>query len=113
MNVRQTDGAKAARQQADGEEVDENLCGDNAFASREELIRALGYIPHICPRHKEAEAIKRNPDFKARRWVIERFFSWLKRYRKILVRYEKTLLSYWGLVCLSCALICFKRARAI
>jgi hypothetical protein len=26
---------------------------------------------------------------EARRWVVERIFSWLNRFRKLLVRYEK------------------------
>ncbi|MDR0534970.1 MAG: hypothetical protein LBG65_01205 [Puniceicoccales bacterium] len=45
--------------------------------------------------------------------MVERFFSWLKRSRKLLVRYEKKRLSHWGLVCLACGLICFKRAAVI
>lgn len=102
-----------AHQPPDGDELDENLCTDNAFTGRAELIGSLGYIPHICPRRKEADLIRHQPGFKARRWVVERFFSWLKRHRKILVRFEKTLLSYWGLVCLACSLICFRRSLII
>ncbi|WP_088179263.1 IS5 family transposase [Geminisphaera colitermitum] len=111
--VSQLIGAKVLHQQPDGEEMDENLCADNAYTGRADLIRALGYIPHICPRRQEAEALKHQPGFKARRWVVERFFSWLKRSRKILVRYEKSLLSYWGLVCLACSLISLQRSDII
>ncbi|MDR1281003.1 MAG: transposase, partial [Opitutaceae bacterium] len=68
---------------------------------------------HIRPRHIEAGMSKHQPGFKPRRWVIEAFFSWLNRYRKVHVRHEKTLLSYWGLVSLACALICLKKACAI
>jgi transposase len=111
--VSQVIGAKVAHQQADGEELDENLCADNACAGRADLIRALGCISRICPRRQEAEAIKRQPGFKARRWVVERFFSWLKRSRKLLVRDEKKRLSHWGLVCLAYGLVCFRRAAVI
>ena len=98
-------GAKVLHQQPDGEEINENLRAGNAHTGRAGLIRTLGYIPHICPRRQEAEALKHQPRFKARRRIVERFFSWLKRSRKILERHEKSLLSYWGLVCLACSLI--------
>jgi transposase len=104
---------KVLHHQPDGEALDENLCADHAHAGRADLIRTLGCIPHICPRRQEAESLKLHPGFKARRWVVERFFSWLKRNRKILVRYEKTLRPFRGLVCLACSLISFQRARTI
>ena len=107
--VRQTLNSKVAFQRPDGEEVDENLCCDAGFVGSGPLIESFGYIAHIRPRGEEAESIKRDPDFKPRRWVVEAFFSWLKRFRKIHVRYEKTLLSYWGLVTLACSLICLNK----
>jgi transposase len=100
-------------QQADGEQIDENLCADSGFVGSAPSMQAYGYIPHIRPRNVEAGMIRHQPGFKARRWVVEAFFSWLKRYRKVHVRYEKTLLSYWGLVTLACALICLKKASVI
>jgi transposase len=105
--------AKVAYQEADGEQTDENLCADAGFVGRAALMQEYGYIAHVCPRNIEARLIEHQPDYKARRWVVESFFSWLKRYRKVHVRYEKTLLSYLGLVTLACALIVLKKARAI
>ena len=105
--------AKAAYQEADGGEIDENLCADAGFVGSAPSMQAHGYIPHIRPRNVEADLIKKHPDFKPRRWVAEAFFSWLKRFRKVHVRYEKALLTYWGLVTLACALICLKRACVI
>jgi transposase len=105
--------SKVDYQQADGQQVDENLRADSGFVGSAQTMQEHGYIPHIRPRNVEAQMIKRQPGFKARRWVAETFFSWLKRYRKVHVRYEKTLLSYWGLVTLACALICLKKASAI
>lgn len=105
--------AKVVYQEADGEEIAENLCADAGFVGSAPAMQSYGYIPHIRPRNVEADLIKNDSGFKPRRWVAEAFFSWLKRYRKVHVRYEKTLLSYWGLVTLACALICLNRARAI
>ena len=104
---------KVEHQRADGEQTDENLCADSGFVGGAPAMLAYGYIPHIRPRNEEAEKLQREPGFKARRWVVEAFFSWLKRCRKVHVRYEKTLLCYWGLVTLACALICFKKAFTI
>jgi transposase len=105
--------AKVAYQEADGEQIDENLCADAGFVGRAALMQEYGYIAHVCPRNIEARLIEYQPDYKARRWVVEAFFSWLKRYRKVHVRYEKTLLSYLGLVTLACALIVLKKALVI
>jgi transposase len=38
---------------------------------------------------------------EARRWVVERIFSWLNRFRKLLVRYEKKAVTYCGLLMLA------------
>jgi len=46
------------RPEAD-EEHPQNLCLD------------AGYTPHIRPRGEEKKELERNPDFRARRWVVE------------------------------------------
>ena len=105
--------AKVEHQRPDGEQTDENLCADAGFVGGSPTMLAHGYIPHIRARGDEAKLLKREPGIKARRWVVEAFFSWLKRCRKVHVRYEKTLLSYWGLVTLACAMIAFQKAGII
>jgi hypothetical protein len=62
---------------------------------------------------EETEAKKRNPRYRARRWVVERTNSWLNRFRKLLVRYEKTAASHEGLLELACALITFRQTIVI
>ncbi len=42
-----------------------------------------------------------------RRWVVERLFSWLNRWRRLLVRWEKLSETYRAFVQLACGLICF------
>jgi len=69
----------------------QNLCLDAGYvgetAQRE--IEERGYIPHVRPRGEEIEEKDKNPDFKARRWVVEVCHAWFNRFRKLLVRYEK------------------------
>lgn len=46
------------------------------------------------------------------RWVIERTFSWLNRFRKLRVRYERTGAIYKALTLLGGCLICFRFLEA-
>jgi hypothetical protein len=46
------------------------------------------YISHIRPRGEEKLEIERNPDFKARRRVIEVCHSWINHFRKLLARFD-------------------------
>jgi transposase len=43
-----------------------------------------------------------------RRWKIERLFSWLQGYRRILTRHDYHLENYLGFVQLGCILILLK-----
>ncbi len=44
---------------------------------------------HLRTRGEEIEDKQRDPDFKARRWVVERGHSWLNRNRGLLIRWSK------------------------
>jgi hypothetical protein len=48
--------------------------------------------PPSFRRGDEAQAVKREAGFRARRWVVERTHSWLNsfRFRRILTRWEQT-----------------------
>jgi transposase len=87
----------------------QNLCLDAGYVGKEEAILARGYIPHIRPRGEEKQEIERNPDFKARRWVVEVSHSFLNRFRKLLVRFEKTDNSYLGLIQFAFAIIVWRK----
>jgi putative transposase len=64
---------------------------DKAYDSDEvrDLVKEFDYTAHIRARGEEAQAIKHEAGFKARRWVVERTHSWMNRFRRILVRWEK------------------------
>ena len=51
------------------------------------VIESHGYIAHVVDRAKEAQAKRRNPERKARRWVVEVCDSGFNRFRKLLVLY--------------------------
>jgi len=91
-------------------ETPQNLCQDKGYDYREvrELAAEFGYTAHIKARGEEAQAIKHEARFKARRWVVERTHSWMNRFRRILIRWEKKAANYLGLLHLVCGLITFR-----
>ena len=64
-----------------------NLCADAGYTGVPALkvIEKHGYIAHVKGRSKEAAELKRDPEKKARRWVVEVAHSWFNRFRKLLV----------------------------
>jgi len=107
------DDVLGARIVSPAEGTEQDVCLDAAFVGKEEVVEAHGYTPHIRPRGEEAQEIKRNPDFKARRWIVELFHSWMNRFRKLIPRYEKTDLSYCALLKLACGMIVWNRIEII
>lgn len=99
--------------QVGGVTVTENLCLDAGYTGKADIVAARGYVPHIRPRGEEAAEIKRNPDFKARRWVVEASHSWMNRFRKLVPRYEKTDLSYCGFLNLAAGMIVLNKVALI
>ena len=88
-----------------------HLCADPGCRGRRalEIIESHGYIPHVVGRRKEADAKRRNPAKKARRWVVEVCHSWFHRFRKLLVRYEKFHRSLIALNHIAAAIIAFRK----
>ena len=76
-----------------------HLCADAGYRGQPalQIIKSHGYIPHVVGRRKEADAKRRDPTKKARRWVVEVCHSWFNRFRKLLVRYEKLERSFVAL----------------
>jgi len=88
----------------------QGICLDKGYDSGEvrDLVKEFGYTAHIRARGEEAQAIKRQAGFKARRWVVERAHSWMNRFRRILTRWEKKPKNYLSLLHLVCAVITFR-----
>lgn len=96
-------------------DIQQNLCADKAYDSQAALktIVSHGYIPHVKRRGEEIQEKKRNPSWKARRWVVEVSHSWFNRFRKILVRYEKLSDTYMALLHLAAAIIAYRKVGII
>lgn len=88
----------------------QSMCLDKGYDydNVRDLVREFGYTAHIKARGEEAQAIKRQAGFKARRWVVERTHSWMNRFRRILTRWEKKAENYLALLHLVCAVITYR-----
>jgi len=87
------------------EDKQQNLCLDASYTGAEKIISGKNYVLHICPLSEEKEEKIKNPNFKARRWVVEVAHSFLNRFGKLLVRYEKKAKNYLALIHFACAII--------
>ena len=92
------------------QEEPQHVCLDKGYDYDEvrELGKEFGYTLHIRPRNEEAQALKRQVGFKARRWVVERTHSWMNRFRSVLIRWDKKVENYLGLLHLACAFITYR-----
>jgi len=90
----------------------QGMCMDKGYDYEEvrETLREFGFTAHIRARGEEAQAIKRQVGFKARRWVVERTHSWMNRFRRVLIRWDKSADNYLAFLHFACALIAFRAA---
>ena len=93
----------------------QGMCLDKGYDYQEvrDLLVEFGYTAHIRARGEEAQAIKKEAGFKARRWVVERTHSWMNRFRRLLVRWEKKAENYLAMLHFACALITFKQSSLL
>jgi transposase len=73
--------------------------------------RETGLIPHVKGRGQAARELKRDPEKKAGRWIVEVAHSWFNRFRKLLVRYEKLDRSFLALNHLVASIIAFRKIK--
>jgi hypothetical protein len=76
-----------------------------------DLVHGHGFAAHIRTRGEEIELKQRNPDWRARRWVVEAAHSWLNRNRGILIRWSKKEENHLAMLQLASGLIAFKKSR--
>jgi putative transposase len=93
-------------------EKPQGMCLDKGddFDEVRELLATFGFTAHIQARGEEAQAIKREAGYKARRWVVERTHSWMNRFRRLLVRWDKKVSNYLAFLHLACAYITYRRS---
>lgn len=87
-----------------------NLCLDKGYDYEEvrEILRAWGYVGRIPPRDERERIVHDIPNYRARRWVVERTHSWMNRFRPLLIRWEKKPENYLAMLHLACACIAIK-----
>ena len=92
------------------QENPQGLCLDKGYDYDEvrEIVKEFGFTAHVRARGEEAQAIKKEAGFKARRWVVERTHSWMNRFRRILVRWEKLPETFLAMLHLTCAIITWR-----
>jgi putative transposase len=97
------------------EEVPQHLCLDKGYdnSTAYALCERLGYTPHIRRIGEEKLDGQGHKSFPARRWVVERTFSWLSRCRAILIRWDKKAECYLAQVKLACALLWYRRLHRL
>ena len=110
--VRVTVDSVAVSRPVPSPEHPQGLCLDKGYDFPEvrRIVDEFGFTAHIRTRGEEAQAIKREAGFKARRWVVERTHSWLNRFRRILVRWDKSPDNYIAFLHFACALIALRAA---
>lgn len=92
----------------------ERLIADRAYDSaalREEL--AARDIQLIVPRRKgrktRPQQDQRPLRRYRRRWIIERSFAWLGRFRRLVVRYERYAMMYLAFLHVACIIVALRR----
>jgi transposase len=91
--------------------VPQRLIGDKAYDSNalDQTLALLG-VEMISPNR---DGTRRTQDGRAlrrykRRWKVERFFSWLFNWRRLVVRYEWHAENFLAFLHLASALMLFK-----
>lgn len=90
----------------------QGMCLDKGYDYDEvrDLLDEFGFTAHIRARGEEAQALKHEAGFKARRWVVERTHSWMNRFRRVLIRWDKKACNYVAFLHLACAYITYRQA---
>ena len=68
--------------------------------------RQRGVIPRIARR-----GIESSQKLGRHRWVVERTFAWLGRFRRLAVRYERRADIHLAFTTFGCALVCLNQVR--
>jgi transposase len=67
-----------------------------------ELVRTFGLKPVIASKPERARAIPKDRKLYALRYLVERFFHGLKRFRRLATRFEKSARNYLALIHVAC-----------
>lgn len=66
------------------------------------LIKAMGMKPVIASKPERPRAYPKDRKLYALRYLVERFFHHLKRFRRLSTRYEKSARNFLALIHIAC-----------
>ncbi len=94
-------------------EIAIGLCLDKGYdyAFVRTLVAERGLEAHIRSRGQEKAEKQRNPEARARRWVVERTHAWLNAFRGIKIRWVRDDVSYDAFLFTAMAAICLNAIR--
>ena len=94
------------------EEAPQHLCLHKGYDNEptRKIVADRAYQEHIRRIGEEKKDEQGEKTHLARRWVVERTFSWLSRWRGLLIRWEKKPQNYLANLKMACALLWFRRA---
>ena len=97
------------------QQAPQHLCLDKGYdnPTGKQALADSDYIGHIRRIGEEKLDPNREKTHPARRWVVERTWSWLCSCRAILVRYDRKSSNYLALMKLACALLWYRRQYRI
>jgi len=75
----------------------------NIFYLVKKGVRAQ--IPKVGKRRPGRPMLLDKQDYRNTRSMIERFFSWIKAFRRVVIRYDRLTSTYMGFVHLACIII--------
>lgn len=95
----------------DPDQVEQHICMDKGYDYPDvhQFAEVARYIAHIKHRRRRGEPVLEEcpapgeTQFPARRWVVERTFSWLTKRRSLRVRWCKKADNWLGFIQLACA----------
>lgn len=93
----------------------QNLCLDKGYDYEDvrTTVAEFGYTAHIPIRGTESQQRRYIPEYRARRWVVERTHSWMNRFRRLLIRWEKKADNYLAMIHFACAYITYSAAGVL
>jgi transposase len=69
-------------------------------------LRRRGITPEIARRNSG-----HGSGLGRQRWVVERTFAWLHKFKRLLVSYERRVEIHEAFLALGCCLVCYRRLR--
>lgn len=85
------------------------MIGDKAYDSDglDAQLSARGIemiAPNLRTRAKQSQDRRKLRRYR-RRWLVERLFAWIFRFRRVVTRYERHAANFLGFVQLACAVV--------